>query len=85
MWFCDQQGDRKIAAIGIRVASGVSMHGFAINVNPDLSNFNRIVPCGISDAAVTSIARELNQDGRVDEVSPIVEKCFYETLMKVSA
>lgn len=85
VWVCDQQGDRKIAAIGIRVASGVSMHGFAINVNPDLSNFNRIVPCGISDAAVTSIARELNQDVRVDDVLPIIEKRFYETLMKVSA
>ena len=47
--------ERKIAAIGIRVASGVTMHGFAINVDPDLTWFDRIVPCGIADAGVTSL------------------------------
>jgi lipoyl(octanoyl) transferase len=51
--------ERKIAAIGIRVASGVTMHGFAINVDPDLTWFDRIVPCGIVDAGVTSMAAEL--------------------------
>jgi lipoyl(octanoyl) transferase len=85
VWVCDERGERKIAAIGIRVASGVSMHGFAINVNPDLSEFNRIVPCGINDAAVTSMAAELNREVTLDEVLPIVEKHLYETLVKVSA
>lgn len=85
VWVRDSQGDRKIAAIGIRVASGVSMHGFAINVNPDLSNFNRIVPCGISDAAVTSLAVELKRDVTLEEILPIVEKYFYQSLVKVSA
>lgn len=85
VWVRDSQGDRKIAAIGIRVASGVSMHGFAINVNPDLSNFNRIVPCGISDAAVTSLAAELKRDVTLEEILPIVEKYFYQSLVKVSA
>jgi lipoyl(octanoyl) transferase len=47
---------RKIAAIGIKVTKWVSMHGFALNVNPDLSGFERIVPCGISDRSVTSMA-----------------------------
>jgi lipoyl(octanoyl) transferase len=84
-WVCDERGERKIAAIGIRVASGVSMHGFAINVNPDLSEFSRIVPCGINDAAVTSMAAELNREVTLDEVLPIVEKHLYETLVKVSA
>jgi lipoyl(octanoyl) transferase len=85
VWVCDEGGERKIAAIGIRVASGVSMHGFAINVNPDLSEFSRIVPCGINDAAVTSMAAELNRAVTLDEVLPVVEKHLYETLVKVSA
>jgi lipoyl(octanoyl) transferase len=50
--------DRKIAAIGVRVARGVAMHGVALNVNCDLSNYAVIVPCGISDAGVTSLAAE---------------------------
>jgi lipoyl(octanoyl) transferase len=85
VWIRDEKGDRKIAAIGIRVAQGVSMHGFAINVNPDLGAFNRIIPCGIDDAAVTSMAQELSREITVDEVIPVVEKYLTETLMKVSA
>ena len=85
VWVRDSKGDRKIAAIGIRVASGVSMHGFAINVNPDLSHFNRIVACGINDASVSSLALELNRSITVDEVAPLVEKHLSEVLMKVSA
>jgi lipoyl(octanoyl) transferase len=61
------------------------MHGFAINVNPDLSEFSRIVPCGINDSAVTSMAAELYREVTLDEVLPIVEKHLYETLVKVSA
>lgn len=85
VWVSDNRGDRKIAAIGIRVASGVSMHGFAINVNPDLSHFNRIVPCGINDASVSSLALELNRSITVDEILPVVENHLSEVLMKVSA
>jgi lipoyl(octanoyl) transferase len=51
--------ERKVAAIGVRVAGGVTMHGFAVNADPDLHAFDRIVPCGIADAGVTSIAAEL--------------------------
>ena len=61
VWIQDSQGDRKIAAIGIRVAQGVTMHGFALDVAPDLSSFSHIVPCGIDDAAVTSLAVELTR------------------------
>jgi lipoyl(octanoyl) transferase len=85
VWIRDSDGDRKIAAIGIRVAQGVSMHGFALNVNPDLSAFNRIIPCGIDDAAVTSMAQELSRDVTVEEVTPVIKKYMTETLMKVSA
>ena len=85
VWIQDQNGDRKIAAIGIRVAKGVTMHGFALNVNPDLSAFRSIVPCGITDADVTSLEIELGRPITVDEVAPLVERYIFESLKKVSA
>ncbi|MFJ7964358.1 lipoyl(octanoyl) transferase LipB [Streptomyces sp. NPDC096324] len=66
--------DRKIAAIGIRVAKGVTMHGFALNVNPDNAWFDRIIPCGIRDAGVASLAGELGRDVSIAEVLPVAEK-----------
>ena len=85
VWISDIKGDRKIAAIGIRVASGVTMHGFALNVAPDLAAFSQIVPCGIDDAAVTSMAVELKREIEISEISPVVEKYLLEALGKVSA
>jgi lipoyl(octanoyl) transferase len=84
VWVVDEKGERKIAAIGIRVARGVTMHGFALNVEPDLSPFEAIIPCGIEDAAVTSLAIELGRSISIDEVLPVVEKYMYESLAKVS-
>jgi lipoyl(octanoyl) transferase len=66
--------ERKVAALGIRVSQGVTMHGFALNCDPDLSWFTRIVPCGIPDAAVTSLSAELDRDVTVPEVLPLVER-----------
>jgi lipoyl(octanoyl) transferase len=80
----DEKGDRKIAAIGIRVAKGVTMHGFAINANPDLAAFSRIVPCGLSDAEVTSLSAELGREVTVTEILPIVEKYLTEALTRVA-
>jgi lipoic acid synthetase len=57
-------GDAKIAAVGVRVARGRTRHGFALNVDPDLTMFDHIVPCGIRDRGVTSLAREVERDGR---------------------
>lgn len=85
VWIRGENGDRKIAAIGIRVTQGVTMHGFALNVNPDLSNFARIIPCGITDAEVTSIEKELGHSISMDEVMPLVERHIFESLRKVSA
>ena len=85
VWIRDEKGDRKIAAVGIRVARGVTMHGFALNVNPDLSYFDRIVPCGISDAQVTSIHKELNRTISMSDVESILEREMFEALMRVCA
>ncbi len=64
----DYRPERKIAAIGVRVAAGVTLHGFALNCNPDLRAFDRIVPCGIRDAGVSSLSAELGRDVGVGEV-----------------
>ncbi len=65
--------DRKVAAIGIRVAQGVTMHGFALNADCDLGWAQGIVPCGIPDAGVTSLTRELGRRVTVADVVPLVE------------
>jgi lipoyl(octanoyl) transferase len=72
--------DRKLAAIGIRIAKGVTMHGFALNCDPDNTWFDRIVPCGIRDAGVTSLSNELGRRVPVAEVLPVVEKRLREVL-----
>ena len=84
VWVVDQRGERKIAAIGIRVAQGVTMHGFALNVNPDLAAFNRIIPCGISDASVTSLERETGRTLTCSEIANIVKTHMIDALKRVS-
>ena len=73
VWVLDPTEDRKIAAIGVRVAQGVTMHGFALNCNNDLSWFDRIVPCGIRDASVTTMSKEIGRNISADEVSSSAE------------
>lgn len=85
VWVVDSRGERKIAAIGIRVAKRVTMHGFALNVNPDMSAFEQIIPCGISDADVTSLAQELGKDISVNHVAPVVQRHMIDALRKVCA
>ena len=71
----DERGpERKIAALGIRVSRGVTMHGFALNCDIDLGWYDRFVPCGIADAGVTSLSAELGRDVTLDEVTPLVER-----------
>ncbi len=85
VWVRDERGDRKIAAIGIRFAKGITMHGFAININPDLSWFDRIIPCGIAEVEVTSLSRELGRDITVQETTPVIEHHILLALQRVSA
>jgi lipoic acid synthetase len=65
-------GDRKICAVGVRITRGRSMHGFALNVDPDLSMFDHIVPCGIADRGVTSMAAEGARVSMADVVDAFV-------------
>ena len=74
VWTAD--GSRKVAAIGIRVAQGVTMHGFALNCDPDLSAYGRIVPCGIADATVTSLSAELGRDVTPEDALPLLERAL---------
>ena len=84
VWLRDEKGDRKIAAIGLRVAKGVTMHGFALNVNPDLSAYSKIIPCGIADAKVTSLSAELGRNVTIDEVMPVLKTHILPMLERVS-
>jgi len=71
-------GSEKIAALGIKVSRWVTMHGFAFNVNPDLTYFGKIIPCGIFHKGVTSMADVLNEDVAVPQVTPVLIKKFEE-------
>jgi lipoyl(octanoyl) transferase len=77
--------DRKVAAIGVRVAQGVTLHGFALNCDADLSWFDRIVPCGISDAGITSLTRELGRPVTVADALPVLERHLPALLATMSA
>ena len=76
----DRRPERKLAAIGIRVSRGVTMHGFSLNADVDLSWYDRFVPCGISDAGVTSLSVELGRDVTVPEVAAAVAPHLTELL-----
>lgn len=65
--------ERKIAAIGIRVSANVTMHGLAINVSNDLAAYDAIVPCGITDAGVTTVARELGDSRPVPTLRQVAD------------
>jgi lipoyl(octanoyl) transferase len=70
----DRRPERKIGALGIRVSQGVTMHGFQLNCDCEMAAYDKIVPCGIRDAGVTSLTQELDRDVPVSEVLPLVEE-----------
>src|ERR1700729_4073716 len=81
VWFCGSPGpDRKVGAIGIRVSRGVTMHGFALNCDCDLSWYDRIVPCGIRDATVTSLSAESGRPSTVADAVEVAERHLADVL-----
>jgi lipoyl(octanoyl) transferase len=76
----DRGPERKVGAIGLRVAQGVTMHGIALNCDVDLGWYDRFVPCGIADAGVTTLSRELGRDVPVTEVLPVLQRRLTEVL-----
>jgi lipoyl(octanoyl) transferase len=76
VWVVDGAREEKIAAIGIRVAGGVTMHGFALNCSNSLDAYAHIVACGIRDAGVTTISREIGREATPAEVADVVRKHF---------
>ena len=76
----DRGPDRKVAAIGVRVAKGVTMHGFALNCDPDMTAFGNMIPCGIVDAGATSLTQELGRDVPIAEVIDATEEALRRVL-----
>ncbi|MCW8952688.1 MAG: lipoyl(octanoyl) transferase LipB, partial [Rhodospirillales bacterium] len=75
IWVAQNGHEEKVAALGVRVRHWVTYHGVALNVSPDLQHFHGIVPCGISDHGVTSLAR-LGIEAKTDEVDAALMKAF---------
>jgi lipoyl(octanoyl) transferase len=80
----DRGGERKLCAVGVRVARGVTMHGIAINASSDLTAYDRIVPCGISDAGVTSLSVETGRTVTVTDIADATERHLVRLLAPVS-
>lgn len=76
----DRGPERKVGAIGLRVSRGVTMHGIALNCDVDLGWYDRFVPCGIADAGVTTLSRELGRDVTVPEVLPVLRRHLADLL-----
>ena len=72
VWIKSDHIEKKIAAIGVRISNGISMHGFALNINNNLNDFKFIVPCGIQGSSVTSIQEELNEEIKMSILKPIL-------------
>ena len=85
VWVSDSAGDRKLAAIGVRVAQGVTMHGFALNCSNDLAEFDKIVPCGIRDAGVTTLSNELGNAVSPHDVVELVTRHLHRVFDDVTA
>lgn len=80
IWVETKNGEKKIAALGIKIKKWVSYHGIAININPDLAGFANIIPCGIKEFGVTSVEEILGKIVDVGEVDGLVKERFLEKI-----
>jgi lipoyl(octanoyl) transferase len=80
IWVETKNGEKKIAALGIKIKKWVSYHGIAININPDLAGFSNIIPCGIKEFGVTSVEEILGKVVDVGEVDGLVKERFLEKI-----
>ena len=85
VWVADEKGERKLAAIGVRVAQGATMHGFALNCSNELTDFGKIVPCGISDAGVSTLSAELGETITPTDVLASVTAHFHQVFDGITA
>jgi lipoyl(octanoyl) transferase len=85
VWVDDADGQRKLAAIGVRVAQGVTMHGFALNCSNTLTGFDNIVPCGIRDAGVSTLSLELGRSVTPLDVADILTAQLHRVFDSISA
>lgn len=85
VWVADGQGERKLAAIGVRVAQGVTMHGFALNCSNELVDFGKIVPCGIADAGVTTLSIEVGKSIAPADVVESITRHLHRVFDGISA
>jgi len=85
VWVDDADGQRKLAAIGVRVAQGVTMHGFALNCSNTLTGFDNIVPCGIRDAGVSTLSLELGRTVTPLDVADILTAQLHRVFDSISA
>ena len=74
------KNERKICALGVKVSRGITMHGFALNINTDLSYFNHINPCGFTDKGVTSMQKELGREVDIEEVKNKIINIFVKKM-----
>ena len=84
-WVHGPGGDEKVAAVGVRVAEGVTMHGVALNCDPDLTAYRQIVPCGITDAGVTSLTRASGRRVTVADVVDALDASLTAYLTRLTA
>lgn len=83
VWFKNETGERKICAIGVKASRGITMHGLAMNVNTDLSYFNKIIPCGLENKAVTSLKKELGKEMNMEVYKSKFLKSFTKVFNQV--
>ena len=84
VWVDSETGSAKIAAIGVRIRRWITFHGISLNISPDLSHFDGIVPCGLAGYSVTSL-RALGLEAKIEDVDTILKHCFHSAVLSTKS